>query len=507
MEQMIEAIETSTDCSAIVAPAILNQAATDFVTSTGKLLFIGGRWVTAKSGKTFETIDPTTETPLTTIARGDVEDIDLAVKAARRAFEKPSWANISPHQRSNYLFRIADLIEKHCEELAMIQSLDMGMLLAQSRGMTAAMTDVFRYYAGWTTKIFGRTFPSDGSSMTYTLREPLGVIGAIIPWNGPVLATAWKIAPAIACGNAIVLKPAEQASLVSLRMAELIQEAGLPDGVVNVVTGFGDAGAALVAHRDVNKISFTGSTDVGKQIVSASAGTLKKVTLELGGKSPNIIFPDADLEKAIPAAVTGFCAGAGQGCVAGSRIFIHESMYEEVADRISEAAQHLKIGSPFESSTQLGPLASQEQFDRVRGYIKIGKDEGGKLKSGGNRYRSPGYFIEPTIFTGVTDEMRIVHEEIFGPVAVLLPFKDERDAIFRGNDTEFGLAAAIWTKDISKAHTVARSLQAGIVWINTLFELDSIAPFGGYKQSGLGKELGPDSIDAFTQTKTVVVRF
>jgi acyl-CoA reductase-like NAD-dependent aldehyde dehydrogenase len=490
-----------------VEPEALNSAALAFLQGAPKQLLIGGKWVQAQGGKTFETENPETGRIVASVARGEAADIDAAVKAARRAFLAPSWGRITPYQRGNYLLKIADVIEAHLDELATIQSIDMGMLFSQSHYLTAAMVDVFRYFAGWPTKICGQTFPSDGSSLTYTSREPLGVVGAIIPWNGPILASSWKIAPALACGNTIVLKPAEQAPLVSLRLAELIQQTGLPDGVVNIVTGFGeDAGAALVEHPDVNKISFTGSTEVGKSIIRAASHTMKKVTLELGGKSPNVIFADADLAKAIPSAIVGFCAGAGQACVAGSRILIQESIFDEVAAQIAAGSQALAIGSPFASTTQLGPLASREQFDRVTGYIKLGQSEGATISVGGSRSGDTGYFVQPTVFTGVQDTMRIVREEIFGPVSALMSFTDEADAIAKGNDTSFGLAASVWTKDISKAHSVAHSLEAGIVWLNTIFELDPMAPFGGYKQSGAGRELGAETIDAHSQTKTIVLR-
>ncbi len=485
-----------------------SQAALNYVKNGPKLLYINGAWKPSRAGETFEVFDPSTGEVMVQVALGQAEDIDDAVKAARKAFEAPSWARISPHERSRYLLRVADIIAQNIEELATIQAIDIGMVLPQSRMLTASMVDVFRYFAGSTTKIFGSTYPSDGSAFTYTLREPLGVVGAIIPWNSPTFASAWKIAPALACGNTVVLKPAEQAPLLPLRLAELLQAADLPPGVLNVVPGLGSgAGDALVKHSDVNKINFTGSTGVGKGILAASAGNMKKVTLELGGKSPNIIFPDADLEKAIPAAVMGFSAGTGQVCVAGTRVFIHEAIYDEVAATISKAAQSIKLGNPLDPSAQIGPLISKKQLHRVEDYIRGGKNDGATVRVGGRAQTGPGYFVEPTVFEHVSDKMQIVREEIFGPVAVLIPFKDEDDAIFQANDSEFGLAAAVWTKDFSRAHKVARALQAGTVWINTIFELDVIAPYGGYKMSGLGRELGPESIEAHTQLKTVVARF
>ncbi|WP_174278440.1 aldehyde dehydrogenase family protein [Sphingomonas bacterium] len=489
-------------------PAKISQAALDYIKAGPKKLYIGGAWKAAQSGETFEVFDPATGEVMAHAALGKAADIDDAVKAARKAFQDPSWARISPHQRSRYLLTIADIIERNVEELATIQAIDIGMVLPQSRQLTASMCDVFRYFAGFATKILGSTYPSDGSALTYSLREPLGVVGAIIPWNSPTFASAWKIAPALACGNTVVLKPAEQAPLLPLRLAELLEAADLPPGVLNIVSGLGaDAGDALAKHPGVNKINFTGSTGVGKGILAASTGNLKKVTLELGGKSPNIIFPDADLEKTIPAAVMGFTSGAGQVCVAGTRVFVHEDVYDEVAAAIAKAAQAIKVGNPLDPTADIGPIISKKQLDRVSDYIKSGQEEGAALRTGGEAHEGPGYYVEPTVFENVTDEMRIVREEIFGPVAALIRFKDENDAVFRANDTEFGLAAAVWTKDISRAHTVARALEAGTVWVNTIFELDVIAPYGGYKMSGIGRELGAESIEANTQVKTVVVRF
>lgn len=485
-----------------------SQAALKYMKNGPKQLYIGGAWKPARAGESFEVFDPSTGEVMVQVALAQAQDVDDAVRAARKAFEAPSWARITPHERSRYLLKIADIIEQNVEELATIQAVDIGMVLPQSRVLTASMVDVFRYFAGFATKILGSTFPSDGSAFTYTLREPLGVIGAIIPWNSPTFASAWKIAPALACGNTIVLKPAEQAPLLPLRLAELLEAADLPPGVLNIVPGLGSgAGDALVKHSDVNKINFTGSTGVGQGILAASAGNMKKVTLELGGKSPNIIFPDADLEKAIPAAVMGFTSGTGQVCVAGTRIFIHEAIYKDVAAAISKAAGSVKVGNPLDASAQIGPLISKKQLERVTGYITSGKNDGATVRVGGHPHSGPGYFVEPTVFEGVSDEMQIVREEIFGPVGVLIPFKDENDAVFRANDTSFGLAAAVWTKDLSRAHTVARALQAGTVWINTIFELDVMVPYGGYKMSGLGRELGPESIEAHTQVKTIVARF
>jgi acyl-CoA reductase-like NAD-dependent aldehyde dehydrogenase len=486
----------------------LNEAVVDYLSKGPRLLLIDGKWVPAVSGRTLETVNPATEDVLTTIAEGGKEDVDLAVKAARRAFESPAWANISAHERERYLHRIADLIELNAEELAVLESLDNGMPAWIAKWLVTSAAQTFRYYAGWPTKIYGKTNPTDGSSFTYTLREPLGVCGAIVPWNGPSQSAAWKIAPAIAFGNTVVIKPSQLTSLTLLRIGELIVESGLPPGVVNIVTGKGPAvGNALVEHPDVDKIAFTGSTGVGKGIVKATADTLKKVTLELGGKSPNIIFPDADLEKAVQAAVNGFTQNSGQGCVAGSRVFVHESIYEQVKDRVIVIAESLKIGNGFDPDTQMGPITSKDQLEKILGYVKLGQQEGATLATGGNRIPGKGYFMQPTVFTNVKNNMRLAQEEIFGPVVVLIPFKDETDAVLQANDSEFGLAACVWTKDINIAHRVAGKLKAGTVWVNTIFEMDPIFPFGGYKQSGLGRELGAESVDAYTQIKSVVVRY
>lgn len=484
------------------------RKALDWARSGPKRLFIGGEWVAARSGKSFEVIDPSTEKPLCQVAEADQPDIDAAVAAARRAFEAPAWSAITPHARTRALLKIADAIESHAEELATIETLDVGMPTWYSAGVAAMAAEVFRYYAGWPSKILGTTNPTDSSGFLYMLREPLGVCAQIIPWNVPLLMACGKIANALACGNTVVLKPAEQAPLSSLRLAELIAEAGLPPGVVNVVPGFGrSAGAALALHPDVDKISFTGSTMVGKQILQASAGNLKRVTLELGGKAPNIVFPDADLDKALAAAVKTFCGNSGQVCSAGTRLFVHQSLHDEVSERIATIAAGYKVGSPFAPDTKLGPLVSAVQRDRVASYIEAGKDAGAQLKLGGSRIDGPGYFVEPTVFAGVANSMKIAQEEIFGPVLSIIPFKDEDDAVFQGNQTAYGLSAAVWTKDIARGHKVARALKAGRVWINTFGDADPVMAFGGYKQSGLGREFGAESIEAYTQTKQVLLRY
>jgi acyl-CoA reductase-like NAD-dependent aldehyde dehydrogenase len=487
---------------------IKTRATIDFLKGSPKKLLINGKWIAARSGKTFESINPANEEVLALIAEGDKADVDEAVKAARKAFEESKWSSISPHQRSRYLYKIADLIEQHADQLAELESLDNGKPLA-----IAKMADIpgaartFRYYAGWPTKIYGETNPSDPSMFNYTLREPVGVCGQIIPWNFPLSMASWKVAPALACGNTIVLKPAEQTPLTAIRLGELIQEAGVPDGVVNIITGFGPgAGSSISEHPDVDKVAFTGSTEVGKLILQASAGNLKRVSLELGGKSPNIIFRDSDLDAAVQSATRGVFFNSGQVCTAGTRIFIEQPVYDEFVERLIENSKTMTVGNPLDEKTRLGPVVSKEQFDRVKSYLDIGKGEGAKVATGGDALAGAGYFVRPTIFAGVHNQMRIAREEIFGPVGAAIAFKDENDAIFQGNDTSYGLAAAVWTRDISRGLKVARALRAGTVWINTYGGADPISPFGGYKQSGFGRELGIHSLDLYTQIKSVYVK-
>ncbi len=486
-----------------------SSSAIEFLKSGPKKLLINGKWVPAKSGKTFETINPANEEVLALIAEGDKEDINDAVKAARKAYEEGKWPNMNPHQRTRLLLKIADLIEKHGEELAELETLDNGKTIFESKNIDIPLAaEVFRYYAGWATKIYGETNPSDPSIFNFTLREPVGVCGQIIPWNFPLLMASWKVAPALACGNVVVLKPAEQTPLTALRFGEILLEAGIPEGVVNIVTGFGPtAGGALASHPDVDKVAFTGSTEVGREILRASAGNLKRVSLELGGKSPNIIFPDADAPAAVFGSMMGIFMTQGQVCCAGSRVFVHESMYDQFTDQLSQMAQGLTLGDPFDPNTRMGPLVSKEQYDRVLGYLKAGKDEGARTKVGGEAgAMEKGYFVKPTVFVDVKNTMKIAREEIFGPVAAAIPFKDENDAVLQGNDTSYGLAAAVWTKDISRALTVARRLKAGTVWINCYGMLDPISPFGGYKQSGFGRELGKHALELYTQVKSVFAK-
>ena len=487
---------------------VVDPTVTAFVGGAPKRLLIDGKWVDAKSGKTFETIDPTTGTVLARVAEADAADVDLAVHAARAAFEG-RWSESKPSERSRLLNRIADLMEAHADELAQLETLDNGKPIFESRNIDVpGAIEVFRYYAGWPTKIYGETNPSDPDFFSYTLREPVGVCGQIIPWNFPLMMATWKIAPALACGNTVVLKPAEQTPLTALRLAELLLEAGVPNGVVNVLPGFGEtAGAAIASHPGIDKVAFTGSTDVGRLVLKASAGNLKRVSLELGGKSPNIVFADADQDAATVGALMGIFFNQGQVCCAGSRLFVQESLYDEFTDKVGAFAQQVKLGAPLDPETRMGPLVSSEQYDRVKGYLKIGKEEGAKVKAGGEAATegamAKGYFVKPTVFTGVKNSMRIAQEEIFGPVVAAIPFKDEHDAVFQGNDTMYGLAAGVWTRDVTKAHKVARALKAGTVWVNCYNQMEPSSPFGGYKQSGFGRELGKHSLELYTQIKQV----
>jgi acyl-CoA reductase-like NAD-dependent aldehyde dehydrogenase len=469
-------------------------------------MMIGGQRTAAESGETFEVFDPSAGKPFTEVPRGNIADVDKAVAAARAAVEDKRWSGLRPGKRTEILYKLGELVKKNIPELSQIEALDVGKPVKLASGEIWLVGEVFRYYAGWPTKVFGETNPTDENMFVYSLREPVGVCAGIIPWNYPLVMAAYKLAPALAFGNAVVLKPAEQAPLSSLRLAELCLEAGVPEGVVNVVTGFGnEAGHALAQHHDVDKVAFTGSTEVGRNILHASEGNLKRVSLELGGKSPNIVFPDADLRKAATGSMLGVFVNSGQVCTAGTRILVDKSIHDEFVDSLVTATQKMKVGPALEDETGMGPVVSAEQLERVTGYIDIGKAEGAEVATGGNGASGlgDGYFVEPTVFTGVSNNMRIAQEEIFGPVATVIPVDDVDEAIRVANDTIYGLAAAVWTNDLKKAHRVARGIKAGTVWVNTAGLYDPATSFGGYKQSGFGRELGLHSMELYTQTKSV----
>jgi phenylacetaldehyde dehydrogenase len=482
----------------------------DFVTTTRTML-IDGKWTAAKSGKTFPVFDPATGETMAQVSAGDKEDIDLAVKAARRAFEAGPWRKMTPSQRGKIVWKLADLVEENLEEFAQLESLDNGKPLTVARVADIPLAvDLFRYMAGWASKIDGHTLstsslPSD--FFAYTLREPVGVIGQIIPWNFPLLMAAWKLGPALATGNTVVLKPAEQTPLSALRLGELLEEAGLPPGVVNIVTGYGEtAGAALAAHPDVDKVAFTGSTEVGKLIVQASAGNLKKVSLELGGKSPNIVFGDADLEVAIAGAASAIFFNHGQCCCAGSRLLVHKKIFDAVVEGVAAQAKKINVSAGFDPSCEMGPLVSDEQLNRVLGFLQSGEKEGATAIVGGKRHGDTGYFVEPTVLINTKPGMKVVDEEIFGPVVCAQPFEEIEEVEAQANNTTYGLAGAVWTQDMSKAHRLARAMKAGTVWVNCYNIFDAALPFGGYKQSGWGREMGREVLEHYTETKSVVIK-
>jgi aldehyde dehydrogenase (NAD+) len=472
----------------------------------GRLL-IDGQWVEGE--KTFDTINPATGDVLTQIAEASDADVNRAVTAARRAFEDRggAWRKLSASERGRLIWKLADLIEKNMDELAELETLDNGKPIFESRYVDMPMViDVLRYFAGLATKIHGETVNTFEAAFTYTLREPVGVVGLIVPWNFPLLLASWKLGPALACGNTVVLKPAEQTPLTALKFGELVIEAGFPAGVVNILTGGPQTGRAIVAHPGIDKIAFTGSTAVGKEIMRGAADTLKRVTLELGGKSPNIVFADADIDSAVKGAITGIFYGKGEVCNAGSRLFLERSITDEFTEKLVARASKMRPADPLDPKTRLGAIVSQEQMQTVLGFIEAGKKDGAKLISGGNRVEidgSKGFFIEPTIFGEVKNNMKIAQEEIFGPVLSILTFDDSDEVIEQANNNSYGLAAAVWTRDVKRAHGISRRLKAGTVWINTYGLMDAALPFGGYKSSGFGRELGAHAIEHYTELKTV----
>lgn len=471
-------------------------------------LFIGGKWVDAQSGKTFPTINPATREIITQISEAGPSDVDAAVQAAREAFDSGPWSKLSAMERGRLLWKVGELIMTHADTLAELETMDCGKPISESRNIDIPMVaEIFQYYAGYATKIHGETIPVKGNFLNYTLREPIGVIATITPWNFPLLLAAWKIAPTLACGNTLVHKPSEHTPLTSLKLAEIMQEAGIPDGVFNVVTGDGPTtGAALVKHAGVDKVAFTGGTETGQLIMKMCADSVKKVSLELGGKSPNVVFADADLDAAAKFALIGIFYNKGEVCAAGSRLLVEASVHDALMGKILERVKKMVPGDPMNPKTRFGPVASEEQFNKVRAYIESGKREGAKLVAGGD---SPadlkGFYINPTIFDGVTPSMSIAKEEIFGPVLSTLQFGSVDEALEIGNGTMYGLAAAVFTRDIGKAHAFAKKIKAGTVWINTYNMYDAASPFGGFKQSGSGKELGPHAIEQYTQVKSVWV--
>jgi len=467
-------------------------------------LLIHGKRVPAQSGRYFETLNPATEAPIACVAEAGAADIDAAVRSARAAFDS-EWSSMRAADRGQLLLKLADLIRRNSEELAALESLDSGKPLnAINRQDLPAVLDTLAYYAGWADKIHGHVIPVRSDALTYTVREPLGVVGAIIPWNFPLMIGLWKIAPALACGCTVVLKPAELTPLTALRIGELALEAGFPAGVLNVVPGFGKvAGATLVEHPDVDKITFTGSPGVGRTILQASAGNFKRVTLELGGKSANIIFPDADIDAAVKAAGSGIFFNTGQVCSAGSRILAHRAVYDRVVERLVARAKTVRVGDPREAATSMGPLISRTQMDRVLGYVGVGVREGAQLAAGGVRIGERGYFVAPTVFAGVEHQMRIAQEEIFGPVAAVIRFEDDEDAVRIANGTQYSLAAGVWSADLARVHRLVRRLKAGTVWANTFGPTDVRLPWGGMRDSGFGREHGDIAIENFTEPKAV----
>jgi phenylacetaldehyde dehydrogenase len=472
-------------------------------------LLIDGQRVDGAEGATFDVFNPATGELLTRVAEARAEDVDRAVKAARRAFESGPWRAMKPAERARVLWRLGDLLLENADELGGLETLDNGKPYLQAKGGDVpAAAGLFHYMSGWATKLEGATIPISfpGQFHTFTRREAVGVVGLIVPWNFPLTIAAWKVAPALAAGNTVVLKPSEVTPLTALRLGELALEAGIPEGVLNVVPGFGaDAGAALTAHPDVDKVSFTGSTTTGRAIMQAAVGNIKKLTLELGGKSPDIIFGDANLEQAIQGAADGIFYNQGEACAAGSRIYAHRSVYDEVVAGVSKAAEAIKVGDGFDPSSFIGPLVSKQHHEKVTGYVDLGREEG-TVAAGGAYEKDGGYFVSPTVFTDVTDQSRVVREEIFGPVVSILPFDDTDEVIRRANDTRYGLTAGVWTESMSTAHRMADALRAGTVWVNCYGVFDAAMPFGGYKESGWGREMGGIVLDDYTESKTVCIK-
>ena len=474
-------------------------------------LFINGDFIDARSGETFTTSNPATEEKITDVASAGAEDVDAAVKAARAQMEPGSeWQKMKPRDRAKIMWRLADMLSARADEIGRIETIDNGKPIFESQFVdTPAAAECLYYFAGWSGKVTGDTIPVADNAFTYTLREPVGVVGAITPWNFPLMLAVWKIAPALACGNTIISKPASNTSLSLLKFAEYARECGLPAGVFNVVPGRGSVvGNAIVDHPGIDAITFTGSTEVGRQLMARASNTLKKVALELGGKSPNIVFADADLDAAAKGALNAIFYGKGEVCAAGSRLLVEEGAHEELMAKVVERANKMQAGDPLHPKTRLGAIVSKEQMETVLGYIESGKSEGAKLIAGGQRAdigTGKGYFVQPTIFDDVTPDHRIAREEIFGPVLATIKFKDAADAIQKANDTVYGLAAAVWTRDVSKAHRIARAVKAGTVWVNTYNLYDPALPFGGFKESGFGRDQGRDALEKYTQTKSVWV--